>query len=160
MSTDLNQMYNIKIKTRSTLQLQQSIQRLETERDHYRKEYINCREEQRRASEKDNVRLKSAAKIEGSRLSRCLIFSIKCIGGPVDANLRIEARIERQGASIEQSATGEGRAVVREGESGSAIADLQGPAEADVRPLQIVQFVQTCPRLHLRVRFADIRRRY
>ncbi|XP_014476061.1 PREDICTED: centrosomal protein of 135 kDa isoform X3 [Dinoponera quadriceps] len=37
--------------------LQQSIQRLEAERDHYRKEYINCREEQRRVSEKDNVEL-------------------------------------------------------------------------------------------------------
>lgn len=41
------------------LQLQQSIQRLETERDHYRKEYINYREEQRKVSEKDNVRMKT-----------------------------------------------------------------------------------------------------
>ncbi|XP_011137532.1 centrosomal protein of 135 kDa isoform X2 [Harpegnathos saltator] len=37
--------------------LQQSIQRLEAERDHYRKEYINYREEQRKVSEKDNTEL-------------------------------------------------------------------------------------------------------
>ncbi|XP_036150015.1 centrosomal protein of 135 kDa isoform X2 [Monomorium pharaonis] len=37
--------------------LQQTIQRLEIERDHYRKEYINCRDEQRRASDKDNADL-------------------------------------------------------------------------------------------------------
>lgn len=37
--------------------LQQSIERLETERDHYKKEYINCQNEQRRASDKDNVDL-------------------------------------------------------------------------------------------------------
>lgn len=41
------------------MQLQQSIQRLEGERDHYRKEYINCRDEQRRLSDKDNVRIAS-----------------------------------------------------------------------------------------------------
>jgi len=41
------------------MQLQQSIQRLEAERDHYRKEYINCRNEQRRLSDKDNVRIES-----------------------------------------------------------------------------------------------------
>ncbi|XP_020277537.1 centrosomal protein of 135 kDa-like isoform X2 [Pseudomyrmex gracilis] len=34
--------------------LQQSIQRLEAERDHYRKEYLNCRDEQRRTADKDN----------------------------------------------------------------------------------------------------------
>ncbi|KYQ59569.1 hypothetical protein ALC60_01410 [Trachymyrmex zeteki] len=37
--------------------LQQTIQRLEMERDHYRKEYINCRDEQRRISDKDNADL-------------------------------------------------------------------------------------------------------
>lgn len=37
--------------------LQQTIQRLEVERDHYRKEYINCRDEQRRTSDKDNADL-------------------------------------------------------------------------------------------------------
>ncbi|XP_032671730.1 centrosomal protein of 135 kDa isoform X2 [Odontomachus brunneus] len=37
--------------------LQQSIQRLEAERNHYKKEYINYREEQRRVSERDNVEL-------------------------------------------------------------------------------------------------------
>ncbi|KYN02704.1 hypothetical protein ALC62_06504 [Cyphomyrmex costatus] len=37
--------------------LQQTIQRLEIERDHYRKEYINCRDEQRRISDKDNTEL-------------------------------------------------------------------------------------------------------
>ncbi|KAL0118049.1 hypothetical protein PUN28_009021 [Cardiocondyla obscurior] len=35
--------------------LQQTIQRLEIERNHYRKEYINCRNEQHRASDKDNA---------------------------------------------------------------------------------------------------------
>lgn len=44
------------------MQLQQSIQRLEGERDHYRKEYINCRDEQRRLSDKDNVRIESKNK--------------------------------------------------------------------------------------------------
>nr|XP_012228872.1 PREDICTED: centrosomal protein of 135 kDa isoform X3 [Linepithema humile] len=39
------------------LSLQQSIQRLEAERDHYRKEYINCRDEQRRLSDKNNADL-------------------------------------------------------------------------------------------------------
>jgi len=38
--------------------LQQIIQRLEIERDHYRKEY-NCRNEQHRTSDKDNVNIKS-----------------------------------------------------------------------------------------------------
>ncbi|XP_050457151.1 centrosomal protein of 135 kDa isoform X2 [Cataglyphis hispanica] len=37
--------------------LQQTIQRLETERDHYKKEYINCRDEQYRVSDKDNADL-------------------------------------------------------------------------------------------------------
>ncbi|KMQ96415.1 centrosomal protein [Lasius niger] len=37
--------------------LQHSIQRLEAERDHYKREYINCRDEQHRASDKDNVDL-------------------------------------------------------------------------------------------------------
>ncbi|KYN16644.1 hypothetical protein ALC57_11153 [Trachymyrmex cornetzi] len=37
--------------------LQQTIQRLEMERDHYRKEYINCLDEQRRTSDKDNADL-------------------------------------------------------------------------------------------------------
>ncbi|KYM81307.1 hypothetical protein ALC53_08254 [Atta colombica] len=37
--------------------LQQTIQRLEIERDHYRKEYINCLDEQRRTSDKDNADL-------------------------------------------------------------------------------------------------------
>ncbi|XP_025989831.1 centrosomal protein of 135 kDa isoform X2 [Solenopsis invicta] len=37
--------------------LQQTIQRLEIERDHYRKEYINCRDEQRRVFDKDNADL-------------------------------------------------------------------------------------------------------
>ncbi|XP_011883028.1 PREDICTED: centrosomal protein of 135 kDa [Vollenhovia emeryi] len=37
--------------------LQQTIQRLELDRDHYRKEYINCRGEQRRSSDKDNADL-------------------------------------------------------------------------------------------------------
>lgn len=40
------------------MQFQQTIQRLEIERDHYRKEYINCRDEQRKTSEKDNVNIK------------------------------------------------------------------------------------------------------
>lgn len=44
------------LKRNFFVQLQQSIQRLEGERDHYRKEYINCRDEQRRLSDKDNVR--------------------------------------------------------------------------------------------------------
>ncbi|XP_072746619.1 centrosomal protein of 135 kDa [Anoplolepis gracilipes] len=39
------------------MSLQQSIQRLEAERDHYKKEYINCRDERRRASDKDNADL-------------------------------------------------------------------------------------------------------
>ncbi|XP_071644762.1 uncharacterized protein [Temnothorax longispinosus] len=37
--------------------LQHTIQRLEMERDHYRKEYINCRDEQRRTFDKDNADL-------------------------------------------------------------------------------------------------------
>ncbi|KYN32569.1 hypothetical protein ALC56_13050 [Trachymyrmex septentrionalis] len=37
--------------------LQQTIQRLEIERDHYRKEYINCLDEQRRTSDKDTADL-------------------------------------------------------------------------------------------------------
>ncbi|XP_026829507.1 testis-specific gene 10 protein isoform X3 [Ooceraea biroi] len=41
---------NVKI-----MSLQQSIQRLEAERDYYRKEYINCRDEQHRVSNKDNT---------------------------------------------------------------------------------------------------------
>ncbi|KAL6426094.1 hypothetical protein ACFW04_008989 [Cataglyphis niger] len=37
--------------------LQQTIQRLEAERDHYKKEYINCRDEQYRVSDKNNADL-------------------------------------------------------------------------------------------------------
>ncbi|XP_011052549.1 PREDICTED: centrosomal protein of 135 kDa isoform X2 [Acromyrmex echinatior] len=37
--------------------LQQTIQRLEVERDHYRQEYINCLDAQRRTSDKDNADL-------------------------------------------------------------------------------------------------------
>ncbi|XP_029664442.1 centrosomal protein of 135 kDa-like isoform X1 [Formica exsecta] len=39
------------------MSLQQSIQRLEAERDHYKKEYINYRDEQYRVSDKDNADL-------------------------------------------------------------------------------------------------------
>lgn len=56
MSTGCTETYDAKVTF--TLQLQQSIQRLEAERDHYKKEYINYREEQRRISERDNVRMK------------------------------------------------------------------------------------------------------
>jgi len=44
------------------VQLQQSIQRLEAERDYFRKEYINCRDEQYTTSDKDNVRIRSCSR--------------------------------------------------------------------------------------------------
>ncbi|EFN60931.1 Centrosomal protein of 135 kDa [Camponotus floridanus] len=47
----------IEQKNFKIVSLQQSIQQLKTERDHYRKEYINCRDEQHRASDKDNADL-------------------------------------------------------------------------------------------------------
>ncbi|XP_071559650.1 uncharacterized protein [Temnothorax nylanderi] len=48
---------DLKIASIFILQLQHAIQRLEIERDHYRKEYINCRDEQRRTFDKDNADL-------------------------------------------------------------------------------------------------------
>lgn len=42
----------------------------------------------------------------------------------MDTDLRVEARVGRQGTSVEQNATGKGGVVSREGGSGGAIANL------------------------------------